>query len=284
MIHRSTRSDAAESDEKIGARGSPAWASPRTAAILQGAEHEESSREGPPAVRGGKMKISVMCEACRREYEVEDRYAGKTVKCAYCEKPMTIPAAPPAATPLLVVGEYALEEPADSAPPTFRAAPEERGEDQLGGTGQVKKSTVKRSTGKGKKKGKRRERSESAGSRSTVLVSLAVIAALLAIVAVFIPGIRTPVGVALALPGLLLFVYGYATGVYIAFTEDDLHGWLFLLIPIYAAYYIVSRWDDMYVRVIMVVAGLTLLAIGVRFLESERAKTEAVTPEAAASP
>ena len=228
------------------------------------------------------MKISVTCETCGQQYEVEDRYAGKTIKCASCEQPMRIPAAPPVSTPLLVRGEYELEESHDSEPPTFRAAPDMREPDQVSGSGQVKKKTVKRSGGKGKKK--RGGRSESADSRSGVLVSLAVIAVLSAIVAVFIPILRTPVGVALALPGLLLCLYGYATGVYIAFSEDDLHGWLFLLIPFYAAYYIVSRWDDMYTRVIMVVAGLTLLAIGGRFLESDRAKAETETPEAAANP
>ena len=228
------------------------------------------------------MKISVTCEVCLREYEVEDRYAGKTIKCANCEQPMKIPAAPPAATPLLVVGEYALDETRDSAPPTFRAAPDWPGQDQDSGSSPVQKKKVKRPGGK--RKDKRRGESESAVSRSGVLVSLAVIAVLSAILAVFVPAVRTPVGVALALPGLLLCLYGYVTGVYIAFTEDDLHGWLFLLIPCYAAYYIVSRWDDMYGRVIMVVAGLTLLSIGGHFLESERARTEAATPEAAANP
>jgi DNA-directed RNA polymerase subunit RPC12/RpoP len=228
------------------------------------------------------MKISVTCETCGEQYEVEDRHAGKTIKCTSCETRMTIPAAPPAATPLLVCGEYALDESHDSEPPTFRTAPDTREQDQVSGSGQVKKRTVKRSKGKGKHK--RGGLSESAVSLWTVLVSLALIAVLLAIVAVFLPEARTPVGVALAIPGLLLCLYGYATGVYIAFTEDDLHGWLFLLIPFYAAYYIVSRWDDMYTRVIMVVAGLTLLAIGGRFLESERAETQAVTPEAAANP
>ena len=85
----------------------------------------------------------------------------------------------------------------------------------------------------------------------------------------------------LQLPGLLICLYGYATAIYIAFTEDDLHGWLCLLFPFYAAYYIVSRWDEMRSRVAMVVAGLTLLAVGGRFLESDRARAEGRTPEAA---
>jgi hypothetical protein len=226
------------------------------------------------------MKIPVACEMCQREYEVDDRYAGKTIKCTYCQQPMTIPAAPPAATPLLVVGEYALDETHDSTPPIYRTAPDRREQDEVSGRDRVQKKKVKRSSGKGKDK---RGRSENGGSPWGVLMSLAVIAVLLAIAAVFVPAVRTPVGVALALPGLLLCLYGYATGVYIAFTEDDLYGWLFLLIPCYAAYYIVTRWDDMYTRVIIVVAGLTLLAIGGRFLESERAQTEAVTAEAAAN-
>ena len=73
------------------------------------------------------------------------------------------------------------------------------------------------------------------------------------------PGTRKTVGVAIALPGLLLCLYGYASGVYIAFTEDDLYGWLYLLIPFYAAYYCVSRWDEMRSRLIMIVVGLILL-------------------------
>ena len=117
-------------------------------------------------------------------------------------------------------------------------------------------------------------------SPSTVIFSLAAIAVVLALVAVLVPGVRKPVGIALALPGLLVCLYGYATAVYIAFTEDDLYGWLFLLFPFYAAYYIVTRWDEMRSRVVMIVIGLTLLAIGGRFLEADRARTEALTPEA----
>ena len=105
---------------------------------------------------------------------------------------------------------------------------------------------------------------------------------MVSLLAVFIPGIRVPLGVALALPGVLLCLYGYASGAYIAFTEDDFHGWLYLLVPFYAAYYLVSRWDDMLSRLIMVVVGLTLLGIGGRMLEAEVARAEAAKSEAAA--
>ncbi len=107
---------------------------------------------------------------------------------------------------------------------------------------------------------------------STILISLAAIAVVLALLGYFVPGARKWAGVSLAFPGLLLCLYGYATAVYIAFTEDDFYGWLFLLFPFYAAYYVVSRWDEMRSRLIMVGVGLVLLTIGGQFLEADRAR------------
>jgi hypothetical protein len=100
--------------------------------------------------------------------------------------------------------------------------------------------------------------------------------------ATFVPVARVPIGIALALPGVLLCLYGFASGAYIAFTEDDLHGWLYLLFPFYAAYYLVSRWDDMSSRLIMVVLGLVLAGVGGRMLEGEVARAIAAKSEAAA--
>ena len=107
-----------------------------------------------------------------------------------------------------------------------------------------------------------------------MLISVGVVAVVLALLTVLMPTARKPVGVAIALPGLLLCLYGYASAVYIAFTEDDLYGWLCLLFPFYAAYYVVSRWDDMRSRLIMVVAGLVMLTIGGRMLEADRVAEE----------
>jgi hypothetical protein len=95
-------------------------------------------------------------------------------------------------------------------------------------------------------------------------------AVVLVVLAVFVPGTRMNVGRGLALAGLILFVYGYGSGAYIAFTEDDLYGWLYLLFPPYTAYYFVSRWDEMSSRLVMLVVGLALLTGGGRLLEMER--------------
>ena len=37
------------------------------------------------------MTIPVACAGCHRRYEVDERFAGKTIKCAYCGQPMPIP-------------------------------------------------------------------------------------------------------------------------------------------------------------------------------------------------
>ena len=86
-----------------------------------------------------------------------------------------------------------------------------------------------------------------------------------------------------ALTGLILFIYGYGSGAYVAFTEDDLYGWLYLMFPPYAAYYFVSRWDEMMSRFVMLIVGLALLAGGGRLLESAR-WAEASDKEAVAAP
>jgi hypothetical protein len=227
------------------------------------------------------MKTPVTCSGCHRQYEVDDRFAGKTIKCAYCEKPMSIPVVEPnAPVAAAAVDEYELGETHQNAPSTFRAARAKSGEDRADAQrrGRVKKKTVRRSP----KSDRRRESAESAVSLPAILIGLAAIAVLVALVGFIVPGARKSAGVTLALPGLLLCLYGYASGAYIAFTEDDLYGWLYLLFPFYAAYYIVSRWDEMRSRLIMVGVGLTLLAIGGRFLEADRAREKSATEEAAA--
>jgi cation transport ATPase len=189
---------------------------------------------------------------------------------------MPIPAVlpEPAARPVADHGEYALDQPGEAEPTTFRARPERRRGDVMPRRGKMK--SAKRAGARRRE----REQEESRVSLSSVLIVLAAIAAVLALVGYFVPPAQRFVGVTLAVPGLVLCLYGYVTGVYIAFTEDDLYGWLFLLFPFYAAYYVVSRWDEMQSRLYMVIAGLVLLAVGGRYLEQAQAKVTAAAEAA----
>jgi hypothetical protein len=225
---------------------------------------------------GGAMSTSVICAGCHRRYEVDSRFAGKTVKCAHCGQAMPIPVAEPAGLPPSAHGEYGLGAPHEPAQSSFQASPRRQSDERVNHQSfePVRKKRRKRSRSK-------KERATGFLMRPGTMIILAAVCAVVALVGVFVPAVRVPIGVALALPGALLCLYGYATGAYIAFTEDDLHGWLFLLFPFYAAYYLVSRWDDMSSRLIMVVVGLVLLGIGGKILEAEVARAIARSEKSA---
>jgi hypothetical protein len=62
--------------------------------------------------------------------------------------------------------------------------------------------------------------------------------------------------------GSALVLLGYAIGAYAAFREDFLYGFLYLVIPLYTAYYILTRWDDLWVWVACSTAGVALVWLG----------------------
>ena len=51
-------------------------------------------------------------------------------------------------------------------------------------------------------------------------------------------------------------------GAYGAFREDFLYGVLYLAIPLYTAYYLVTRWDDLRVWFACSTAGVALVLLG----------------------
>jgi hypothetical protein len=212
------------------------------------------------------MKIRVTCASCGKQYEVDGAFAGKRGKCAACGARMTIPGEDHAASsPPSEPDAYQLDEVHDGEQPNlFTSA---QGSESLEEPPPRRRAKKKEPGSSGRK---RREtaRPQPALSGRAILIGLTCVASVLVILAFFVPGTRMNIGRAIALAGLVLFVFGYGSGAYIAFTEDDLYGWLYLLLPPYAAYYFVSRWDEMSSRLVMLVVGLALLAGGGRLLET----------------
>ena len=214
------------------------------------------------------MKIPVTCANCGKRYEVDGAYAGKRGKCAACGARMTIPNEDHTAdSPPSEPEAYQLDDAHDNEQPNFfipaqvsesleEAPPRRRAKRNNAGISEPRR--------------RKAVRSHPILSGSSTLIGLTGVALVLVIVALFVPGTRINIGRAIALAGLILFVYGYASGAYIAFTEDDLYGWLYLLFPPYAAYYFVSRWDEMSSRLVMLIVGLALLSGGGALLEMER--------------
>jgi DNA-directed RNA polymerase subunit RPC12/RpoP len=227
------------------------------------------------------LKIPVTCVRCGKRYEVDGVYAGKKGKCAACGERMMIPAMEPAGAPDASEPDaYQLDE-AHSTDQSTSFTPA-HGSENLEEP-RPRRRSKNRSPGSSGTKRALQDSSRPAISGRTTLIGLAVVLSIALLIAVFVPGARMNIGRGVALAGLILFLYGYGSGAYIAFTEDALYGWLYLIFPPYAAYYFVSRWDDMSSRMVMLIVGLVLLTGGGRLLEIER-PADAAEKEAIAAP
>jgi len=114
----------------------------------------------------------------------------------------------------------------------------------------------------------RQAKKEAAGFAARVVPLLpwllgvpAAITVALGLVAAILPGGTLIAASFLAIVGMVLVLGGYGVGAYVAFTEDSLHGWLYLFIPFYAAYYIVANWDDMWLGLALMAAGAAVVTI-----------------------
>jgi hypothetical protein len=215
------------------------------------------------------MRIPITCEGCGSRFEVEASYAGRRGRCKQCGQPLTVPPAP-RAEPLDPdkADVYHLDERQASEPSAYVAGPT---------TADPGPSPAQVRTRRSSKKSRSPEAAGAAVRNAlvtwqTALISLAVAGLILLVLATLFPTVRTGVGMLAAAVGVILFLYGFASGAYIAFTEDFLYGFFFVAVPVYAAYYFVSRWDEMRSRLAMVVVGLVLMSAGAWVLELDHAR------------
>ena len=91
---------------------------------------------------------------------------------------------------------------------------------------------------------------------------------ILALIAMFAPQGLLIVGATLLIVGSLMVLAGFFAGAYGAFSEDSLYGFLYLAIPFYAGYYMVTRWDDLWRWFACATAGIVLISAGSAILRS----------------
>jgi hypothetical protein len=192
---------------------------------------------------------------------VDASAAGKLARCKHCGHRFTIPD-PGAAESEVYSLEASVEPPAEAADPAwsqpqtsaFVPAPRDQ-----------PASTVPR----------KRKRSVSRSSIRTVrsavsqfawrtwLGGVAAAAIVIAAIAVLAPGgVLIAACVVMAVGGLMILV-GYSVGAYGAFREDSLYGVLYLAIPLYTAYYMVTRWDDLWFWFACMTGGVGLILLGI---------------------
>jgi len=210
------------------------------------------------------MRVSFACPSCNAAGTVDAIHVGKQVRCRHCGANFTIPDGEKPESDV-----YALEEPAE---PSARGVPDTqvqnavfvpaRGDDA---------TTMDRLRRKGEPSSEltpqrtRRNTPEFPWISWLIRVCIAFVLILTAIV-LFAPHGTWLAGCILTVTGGILILAGHLAGAYGAFSEDSLYGFLYLLIPLYTAYYIVTRWDDMWVWFTCSTVGVGMSMVGIELI------------------
>lgn len=208
------------------------------------------------------MSIAFACEGCGKRYEVDASKAGRRGRCPTCGREFTVP---PATVPAPIAPRPALAptgyDPAgdaydlDDGPSSFTPA---QGDEQAAPSSweRPRADDLPRP-----KRSKRVERGQFVRWRNS-LIALAVALVAVVVLSLLFPSMATAVGTVATIAGLLLALGGYAMAVYVAFTEDFVHGFFCLVFAPYAAWYCVSRFDDLKAPLAATALGLTLAMAG----------------------
>lgn len=212
------------------------------------------------------MRIAFACPMCGATGSVDGSAAGKAARCKHCGGRFTIPEADPAGAEFDVrevarpprqdaAGGYAMVEAVGESAFTPVAGAEPAGAVPV----PVSVRTAKSRSGSGGRK-----RRQQAIARAKWLGgTTGALALVLAGIALFAPhGVLVVAWVLMAL-GCAMILLGYAVGAYGAFSEDFLYGFLYVVIPCYSAYYMVTRWDDLWIWFACMTAGVGLASLGV---------------------
>ena len=207
------------------------------------------------------MRISFACPSCSATCTVDDIHIGKRGRCKHCGAIFTIPNPESAEA-----DNYALAEPAQRARPNHDVLsesvflpPRSRSAAQPGPVRREWSDEPALVASKA-------HYSPSEVRWKTWLISAAIALGLIMAIATLVPGGTSFVGIVLVVLSLILGPVGGLGALYRVFSEEVLCGLLFLFLPFYDVYYIVTRWDDMWPWVTCVAASVGFLVMGVRLL------------------
>ena len=206
------------------------------------------------------MNVSFACPTCNASGSVDAVHVGKQVRCKHCGARFAIPV-PGASQPDV----YDLEEPQERS---TRSTSKNLAEDAVFVPARADATSAinrprrsKRSVSGPSTRRSRSSRSDFPWQTWLVRCSLALVLSLTAIAFLAPHGIWL-VGCILVAIGSLLVPVAYFAGAYGAFSEDSLYGLLYILIPLYAGYYLVTRWEDLWVWIVCATVGVGLVLIG----------------------
>ncbi|WP_422928922.1 MJ0042-type zinc finger domain-containing protein [Singulisphaera sp. PoT] len=204
------------------------------------------------------MKISFACPSCAASGSVDASLVGRQVRCKHCKHKFTVP---DPEVPGSGSEGYDLEGGADFAPVApagvegFRPA---EGRVFVPARGDEDSETFSR----------RKARREASSARPTrkankpafpwkpVLIrgGLGLLGAIIA-VALFAPNGMAVAAYILIGLGVVMMFASWLAGAFGAFSEDFIYGFFYVIVPFYAAYYVLSRWEDLWIWFVIAVVG-----------------------------
>jgi hypothetical protein len=212
------------------------------------------------------MKIQFTCPSCGAAGSLDSSFAGRPARCKQCRYRFSIPG--PGETTTEV---YSLEEPTKEGASEFAMSPDagstfvpRRGDEPsaVGSFRRPKPATTRSTT-----RSVRRHTTEIAW-RAWLIRGMIAVALVSTAVALFAPRGTMIVGCLLMGLGSVLVLLGYGVGAYGAFREEVLYGMLYLLIPLYTAYYLATRWEDLWVWFACSTVGAALVVVGSAMVRS----------------
>lgn len=213
------------------------------------------------------MRIAFACPSCGATGSVDGSAAGKAGRCKHCGGRFTIPEAEPAAeydlqavtpTPRRDAGiGYAVVESLAESAFTPAAGVEPAGAVPVPVPASVRTGTNRSGSGGRKRRQQAIARAKWLGGGAGAL------ALVLAGIALFASHGEIIVAWVLMALGCAMILLGFAVGAYGAFSEDFLYGFLYVVIPCYSAYYMVTRWDDLWIWFACMTGGVGLASLGV---------------------
>ena len=105
--------------------------------------------------------------------------------------------------------------------------------------------------------------------RGFLVAAPLVFLAALALAAALVPNGTLIAACVLAGLGGLLVLTGYSVGLWAAFHEDSLYGFFYFIFPLYSAYYILTRFEDLWPWFLAMTVGVGLVTVGGILAESK---------------
>ena len=206
------------------------------------------------------MKVKFACPSCAAAGTVDAVHAGRHVRCKHCGAQLTIPY-PEANEPDVYDLEGPVEQPVSkwSRPPDESPVFVPARTDRMAAADRPRK--VKQPVSAPTPRCARESHSGFPWQTWIIRGGLALIVILTG-VALFAPQGTWLAGCMLIVIGGLLVPLGFLAGAYGAFSEDLLYGFLYLAIPLYAAYYLVTRWEDLWPWVVCATVGVGFVMLG----------------------